>query len=126
MKRSIAAFLCLPAFQAREFGSARRVAPLSCAHVLLLQQDLLHHLNSIVLRHPPSVCWSRSCPPKAHCKHYLVSCSYNDSLPACGAAGCPTVVGVFLEETEDEAEANPFIKAIFDVMPKIENVSRIM
>ena len=54
---------------------------------------------------------------------HIVNFVYNNTLPGCGA-GCATVVGVLLEETDDESSANPFLTTLFDAMPYHENVSK--
>ncbi|KAF6265506.1 alpha carbonic anhydrase [Scenedesmus sp. NREL 46B-D3] len=52
-------------------------------------------------------------PLEMHIVHFIKS----DQLPACGEPGCPVVLGVLLELTNDESKVSPALRQIVTAMP---------
>lgn len=58
-------------------------------------------------------------PLEMHIVHFI----NKDQLPACGDAGCPAVLGIMLELTQDEKEVKPELRKIIKAMPLDEGKS---
>lgn len=58
-------------------------------------------------------------PLEMHIVHFI----RKDQLPACGEAGCPAVLGVLLELTDNEDEVKPELRKIMEAMPLNEEES---
>jgi carbonic anhydrase len=54
---------------------------------------------------------------------HIVHFVKNDQLPACGAKGCPVVLGVMLALTNDESKVSPELRKIINAMPLNEGES---
>jgi carbonic anhydrase len=56
-----------------------------------------------------------------HIVHFVKS----DQLPACGAGGCPVVLGVMVALTTNESEVSPELRRVVEAMPLDEGSATI-